>query len=638
MASFSVASAIKVAIIGDDKLSKQLNQIHGRIEKFGTGIAKTGANITRAVGLPLAGIGAMSVKAAMDMNQAMARVATLIPGNTKRVQELKKAMQNMAVATGESTESLTSGLYDAISAWGDSEETLKRFNTVVKAGQAGMSNSSEAMDLMIKVTENYGDTSNEAMKKVADLAFTTVKFAKKAPFADMATNLGRVVPLAKQAGVTSKEMFAMMATFGGVTGNVSEVSTQMASLYGAVIDQNPKMTKALKKTNRLMGTDFKNASQMMEKVGTLEFLKRMNTAVGGSAQKFGELLGRKEAKVIAFSLLNAQSESYIKNMERMNNSAGNLSEAHKEVTDGIAKQNHEWNKLKQRAVVFAQRIGDKLLPIVERLFDRMEPWLKKIENMDDATLDWYINLAKIGIVAGPLISTFGKIIVNISSLSRNFKLAKAGSKGLIDSINLLGGEIKRLPYSKMSKTSKFLKGLQGFGAVAGAAAAGYGIGTLINEALIEPHSQMKAEKTQALEDKVYDAIRISKTKNVKSRMKALKELQEMKKTGQLTEDALGQFLSVEGMAGQIASQFTGGESPLERAERIREKADEAMLQLSKSLVEDYKKYGSDLKGKPGSESNVNIKIENKSDNSKVRVDKTGQPIRTTNRGLVMDGI
>ena len=49
----------------------------------------------------------------------MANVATLIPGSTARVEEIKTAVQDLAVAHGRQTQDLVGGLYQTISAFGD---------------------------------------------------------------------------------------------------------------------------------------------------------------------------------------------------------------------------------------------------------------------------------------------------------------------------------------------------------------------------------------------------------------------------------------------------------------------------------------------------------------------------------------
>src|SRR5688572_3641638 len=82
---------------------------------------------TMAGGLALAG--GAAIKLSVEFNSAMANVATLIPGNTKRVNELADAVQGMAVKTGTATEDLTAGLYQVVSAFGDTADTAKILET-----------------------------------------------------------------------------------------------------------------------------------------------------------------------------------------------------------------------------------------------------------------------------------------------------------------------------------------------------------------------------------------------------------------------------------------------------------------------------------------------------------------------------
>ncbi len=54
------------------------------------------------------------------------------------------------------------------------------------------------------------------------------------------------------------------------------------------------------------------------------------------------------------------------NWEGEHEAAYSTDDAYRKQTEGINKQGHEWEKTKQRLVVFSQRLGDKLIPILDR--------------------------------------------------------------------------------------------------------------------------------------------------------------------------------------------------------------------------------------------------------------------------------
>ena len=100
-----------------DDLEKGLSDVDKSMKKVGDKMAKVGKTLTKYVTLPLAGIGVAAIKMSMDFNKAMAEVSTLLDGDIKRVQELKKNVQDLAVDTGKSTNDIARGLYEVVSAF-----------------------------------------------------------------------------------------------------------------------------------------------------------------------------------------------------------------------------------------------------------------------------------------------------------------------------------------------------------------------------------------------------------------------------------------------------------------------------------------------------------------------------------------
>ena len=171
-----------------------------KIEQFGKRVQKVGANLTKSITLPLIAMGTAAVNASLKMNTAMANVATLIPGATERVIELKKEVQDLSVEFGKATTEMTEGLYEVISAFGDTEETMARLEANAKLAVAGFSSISEAVNFTSAVTKGYGDISAEAISKASDLGLLTVRLGKTS-FPELAGSIGRLTGNAKALGV-----------------------------------------------------------------------------------------------------------------------------------------------------------------------------------------------------------------------------------------------------------------------------------------------------------------------------------------------------------------------------------------------------------------------------------------------------
>jgi hypothetical protein len=263
-----------------------------RLRALSSNIKTFSQNWNRYVVLPIAAGSAAAIKFTVDFNKGMANVASLIPGNTERVMELREELLDLSVQSGKSLEDLTGGLYETISAFGDAEDTMDKLTIASQASVAGLSSTKEALSLLSAVTKGYGDTSAEALQNASDLAFMTVKLGQTT-FPELAASMGRVIPLAAQMNTKQSELFATMATLTGVTGNAAEVSTQLASIYSAFLKPTEKLTAASRKLG------FETASAMLRELGLRDSLIALQKETKGSESELAKMLKRKEALVKA---------------------------------------------------------------------------------------------------------------------------------------------------------------------------------------------------------------------------------------------------------------------------------------------------------------------------------------------------
>src|SRR5690554_5957701 len=81
------------------------------------------------------------------LNKEIANIGTLIPNNAKRLQELKRDIQELAIETGKTTRDLAQGAYWLISALGDSADTVQKLKINAKAAAAGLAETTDAIRL-----------------------------------------------------------------------------------------------------------------------------------------------------------------------------------------------------------------------------------------------------------------------------------------------------------------------------------------------------------------------------------------------------------------------------------------------------------------------------------------------------------
>ena len=123
-----------------DKMSGALDTVQGKLEGF-KGKAGAIGKALGAVGVAATGAGALVVGMATEMNAGLSEVSTLIPGQEARLNELKAAVQGLSVEFGTPTSGLVGGLYEGISAFGDSGRYRQDPRNEHEGGEGGSSGS-----------------------------------------------------------------------------------------------------------------------------------------------------------------------------------------------------------------------------------------------------------------------------------------------------------------------------------------------------------------------------------------------------------------------------------------------------------------------------------------------------------------
>lgn len=312
---------------------ERLSHIADAQQKNNAAIAATKAQLVGTVGA-ISAVGAAiyagPVKNAIAFESQMANVATLLDGDAgkiqARVRELSKDVINISNATGLATDNLNDGLYQVISAFGDSGDSSKVLEIASKSAKAGGATTTDAINLLSAVTKGYGDTTAKAQQQAADLAFQTVKLGQTS-FPELASSMGAVIPLASTLSVKQQDLFGAMATLTGVTGSTSEVATQLKATMQGFMSPSKNMTEALKKAG------YASGKAMLESEGLQGALELLKNSVGGNELAFAGLFSSVEAQNAVLQLAGAQAENFTSKTQQMYEAGGAADAAFSKIAD-----------------------------------------------------------------------------------------------------------------------------------------------------------------------------------------------------------------------------------------------------------------------------------------------------------------
>lgn len=363
--------------------AKQTEAATKSSSKIGKILSKVKVGFVAAAAAATTAATAIGVYAVKSVNQAatfetqMANVGTLLDGSTQQVKdrlgELGDDVLKVSNNTGVASSELTDGLYQIISAVGDSEGAIKQMEVAAKAATAGGATTTDAINLLTAVTKGYGDTSEEAFQKASDLSFVTVKLGQTS-FAELASSMGKVVPLASALNVSQEELYGTFATLTGVTGSTAEVATQMKAVMSGLMSPSENMTKALQKLG------YSNATAALESLGFQGTLKALGGAVGDDTQSLAKLFSSVEAQTAILSLAGSQSDNLTEKTKAMYEATGATDRAFGTATDTLE---HTIKTLKNLGANFTTAVGRKILPVVKDVAQKALPAITEgLDNLE----------------------------------------------------------------------------------------------------------------------------------------------------------------------------------------------------------------------------------------------------------------
>ena len=471
-ANVSAARAERELAKAAKKSEQALKRRIAMVKTIGHGMDNFGRLVTTRIALPMIGAGAAAIKMTMDFNKGLANVGTLIPGQTERLKDFRKEILDLSIDTGTGANIMTEGLYQVISAIGDTSDTMKVLNISARAAKAGVAETRDSVNLLTKVSSAYGDTSASMVQKVSDLSFLAVKLGVTT-FPELANSMGKISATADTMGVSVEELFADTSALTKVMGDTSQAATAMDSVLRGLLQGNTDLDKVIEKLGAKSGKD------LIEMTGGLtQALSAMKEEVNGDEVAFAKLFGRAEAQKGALLLTGSLAKAAADNMKAMKNAVGATDAAYREQTEGINASGHSWDQTKSRVFKLAVTLGDKLLPKFDKFLDRLEPIITSLSDVDDGALDAAIAFGEFALKAGLLFSAVGKIMKLSSGFESFISNASTDMIGFSRNSDAAATSVDKVS----TKMSKMQKGV----ALLGAAAMGYSIGQLAQQALIAP--------------------------------------------------------------------------------------------------------------------------------------------------------
>jgi TP901 family phage tail tape measure protein len=313
------AADVYARLVLDDKEAK------GQLGKFGTGpeanaaggrLGKTvGAGFSKGLGAVGAGSGVLlvgAIEAASSFEQQLATIKTVATDlSDVELAKIGDDIQAVARETGKTTDDLTAGFYDLVSAGVPAADAIGVLRDSAKFATGALGSTAESVDLVTSVMNAYGLAASDSTR-ITDIFAKSVADGKVTA-AELGSSIAQVAPIAASSGIAIEEVAAGFADLTAKGVPASQAATQMRSAISSLLTPNEQLAEASRRLN-INFADLAKEKGLGVALNTLreDFTKSqevIDSLSSGTLEEFGENL---DANAKQLGLTTEQVDALIK--------------------------------------------------------------------------------------------------------------------------------------------------------------------------------------------------------------------------------------------------------------------------------------------------------------------------------------
>ena len=406
-------------------IENQLNNTGKKIEEFGTKVENIGNKIegagkklsafSIATGSALVGC----AKSAIDFEDAFTGVEKTVDGTEEQMAELKQGIRDMAKEIPSTTTEI-SAVAEAAGQLGIKTEDILSFTRVmIDLGNSTNVSAEEAASSLAK----FANVTKMSAKDYDKLGSTIVALGNnfattEADIIEMAQNLAST---GTQVGMSQSDIMALATALSSVGLEAQAGGTAFSKALTKMQIAVETNSDNLKDWADVAGMSVNEFADLFKKDATkaLEaFIKGLSECGGEteSAIKVLDEMGITETRMRDALLRSANaSEVFTKAIklgsEAWEDNTALTNEANKRYETLKSKITIAMNKVKDIAIT----LGNKLMPSIEKIIDKIEDLTNWFANLTDEQVDWIVKIGLTVTAISPLLTIVGKLTSTIGS-------------------------------------------------------------------------------------------------------------------------------------------------------------------------------------------------------------------------------
>ncbi len=379
-----------------------LGSAESRLARFSRRADRIGRGLTKAVTVPLLGLGVAAVKSADDVADAHDQIATSTGATGKHLRRLKGVFDRVAGSVPASMDKTAAAVSNLNTLTGASGKTLEKLSTAVleasrMLGEDGATNA-----------KAFGQALNQF----------------NIPAAEGRQHLRALYAATQKYGVGLGEITTDLKDYGAILQNAGFTMDETADLFGQLEKSGLSVSRVMPGLNmafRKWAEAGKDPQKMLTRtIAKMKEAESSTEALGIATDAFGAEGAQRLTTAVRKGAI----------------SLDGLGDAlHRGQTNIIKTGKHtrtlseRFQTMKNKSELALAPLGNVLLPMVTKAIQKVVPWITKaarwFSGLSDNAKKWVLIGAGIVASIGPMLIVFGKLVTIGGRVVRFLKMARS---------------------------------------------------------------------------------------------------------------------------------------------------------------------------------------------------------------------
>ena len=354
---------------------KSLHGLERSVKKVGKSLKRTGANLTRNLTMPIIAMGAIAIKTFATFEQAMLKVKAVSGATGAEFESLKNNAKRLGETTMFTASQVAELQFELAKLGFNTDDINNSTQAILQLSQATGHDLAESGEIVAATLNSFSMETTEAAK-VADI-FAVASSSAAIDMEKLSVAMPTVGATAAAVGIPLEDLTAMMMTLADRGMEASTMGTHLRKIFVELATQGISLDDAMLQIN---------TSTNKVKTATNLFGKR----------------------AFAAGIILADNTKTTKEYGREIDKAAGKSKEMADIMD--SGTSGSLRRLKSAFEGIAIDIGEMLIPMFEKLVQKLRNMMSWWKNLDQGAKDTIVTVGLVVAAIGPLTWAIGTIV------------------------------------------------------------------------------------------------------------------------------------------------------------------------------------------------------------------------------------